>query len=172
VSSGGANLDLSLALADGQTRRAADPAFEAHCGVVQFWALAIWEQWEPVQLLDKLVSFAIRRLNDAKSKWSVVYGPAAAFVATLWRLGWTVFSATSCTDDLGVAIDLKMQSPAWVVEHVTSSVLRWRWRNVEKSYPSLDSAGVGLGPAWRPIMGALKAKDTSDWGPAQNGALR
>ena len=93
ASSGGANLDLSLALADGQSRGAADPALEAHCGVVQFWALAIWKQWVPLQLLDKLVRFANDRLGAAKSRWSVVYGPAPAFIATLWRLGWSVVSA-------------------------------------------------------------------------------
>ena len=33
----GANLALSLAVADGSSRGATDPAFEAHCGVVHFW---------------------------------------------------------------------------------------------------------------------------------------
>jgi hypothetical protein len=164
ASSGGANLDLSLALADGQSRGAADPAFEAHCGVVQFWALAIWEQWVPLQLLDKLVRFSIDRLGGAMSRWSLVYGPAAAFTATLWRLGWSVVSAAVCTDDLGEAVDLRMHSPEWVAEHVYSSVCRWRWRKVEHAHPTLNSAGAGLGPAWRPIVGALKAKDTTDWG--------
>ena len=49
---------------------------------------------------------------------------------------------------------------------------RWRWRKVEHAHPTLNSAGAGLGPAWRPIVGALKAKDTTDRGPAQKGALR
>ena len=47
VSTAGANLDLSLLLADGTSNGAADPAFEAHVGVVHHWALAVWENWAP-----------------------------------------------------------------------------------------------------------------------------
>ena len=43
----GANLDLTLVVADGFTVGAADPAFEAHTGVVHMWALAVWEAWPP-----------------------------------------------------------------------------------------------------------------------------
>ena len=43
VHSCGANLDLSLALADGKSSGAADPAFEAPTGVIHSWALAVWE---------------------------------------------------------------------------------------------------------------------------------
>ena len=54
VSSCGANLDLTLLLADGESTGAADPAFEAHVGVVYSWALAAWEKWVPRALLSRL----------------------------------------------------------------------------------------------------------------------
>ena len=41
-SSGCANLDLSWAFADGDSKGAADPAFEARSGVVHFWVFALW----------------------------------------------------------------------------------------------------------------------------------
>jgi hypothetical protein len=68
-SPGGANLDLSLAFADGDSKGAADPAFEAHCGVVHFWALALWDARVPGVLLQRLVDFAISRIGSARTKW-------------------------------------------------------------------------------------------------------
>ncbi len=112
------------------------------------------------------------RVGTARSRWSVVYGPAAALVATLWRLGWQVSSATQVVDDFGCVIDFVKQSPTWVTGKVRESVLRWRWRRVESLHTALDSGGAGRGPAWRPIVAALKQKDSPQWGPEHKGALR
>ena len=51
----GADLDLSLMLADGRGGAGADPAFDAHCGVLHMWALAIWESWVPIGLMHMLI---------------------------------------------------------------------------------------------------------------------
>jgi hypothetical protein len=45
-------LDLTLMLADGTSHGGADPAFEAHQGVLHMWALAIWEEWVPSLVLS------------------------------------------------------------------------------------------------------------------------
>ena len=82
----GANLDLAWAMADDDSKGGADPAFEVHLGVLQIWAMAAWKRWAPVPLLDKLIEDATVRLGRARNVWAVVYGPAAALIATLRRL--------------------------------------------------------------------------------------
>eukprot|EP00973_Karenia_brevis_P085866 11909965-Karenia_brevis.AAC.1 len=57
------------------------------------WALAVWEQWVPVELLCRLIGRTVARVHAASKMWSVVYGPAAALVATLSRIKWNVESA-------------------------------------------------------------------------------
>ena len=101
----GADLDLSLMVADGDSPGAADPAFEAHIGVIHFWAMATWENWVPLKLLQTVICDAKRRLSNAKSAWSHVRGPAAALVATANRLGWQVNSATHLLDDKGRVVN-------------------------------------------------------------------
>ena len=90
VSTCGANLDLTLLLADERSPGAADPAFEAHVGVVHSWSLAIWEKWFPLHMLSYLISSAQKRLTKRGPKWCLVYGPAGALVLTLRRLNWII----------------------------------------------------------------------------------
>ena len=172
VNNCGANLDITLALADGKTLGSADPAFEGHVGVVHFWSLAIWENWAPPTLLQANITDAMRRLDRARNMWNVVFGPAAACVATLNRLGWSILSAWEVIADDGENIDMRVQSPEYVKQAVTQSVARWRWRRVEKAFPSLRCAVSGDGPAWRPILKALNCKDTDSWGQTHKGAFR
>ena len=167
----GADLDLTLMMADAKSKGAADPAFAAHVGVLHMWALAVWEEWAPGPVLQIVMSDAQKRLGKAKSIWSVVYGPAAAVVATAWRLEWQVISATVFVTDRGEGIDLMMLSPAYVQNVVHQSVLRWRWRRIESKFPSLSSGGLGLGAAWHPISKALHIKDSTCWGLAEKNAL-
>eukprot|EP00973_Karenia_brevis_P039598 5468646-Karenia_brevis.AAC.1 len=116
------------------------------------WALAVWEAWVPIALLDKLIHRTCRRLDTAKHVWSIVYGPAAALIATLRRLQWVVHSACKLTTDEGVSVDLKLDSPAYIKGVVSRSVERWRWRNVESRHPALSSNGRGAGAWWKPIQ--------------------
>ena len=150
VNNCGANLDITLALADGKTLGSADPAFEGHVGVVHFWSLAIWENWAPPTLLQANITDAMRRLDRARNMWNVVFGPAAACVATLYRLGWSILSAWEVIADDGENIDMRVQSPEYVKQAVTQSVARWRWRRVEKAFPSLRCAVSGDGPRGGP----------------------
>ena len=41
---GSGDLDITLALADGSRRGRVDPAFEAHCQPIVFWAMAVWHE--------------------------------------------------------------------------------------------------------------------------------
>ena len=62
----GADLDLSLIIADGGSPGAADPAFE-RVGVIHFWGMVVWERWAPVKLLQVAISDAMKRLRGAKN---------------------------------------------------------------------------------------------------------
>ena len=86
VTNAGADLDITLLLADNKTCGAADPAYEAHIGVIQHWATAVWETWAPRAMLDYTIKNASIRLSRVKHVWSHVFGPAAAYIATLERL--------------------------------------------------------------------------------------
>ena len=168
----GADLDLTLMLADGTSHGGADPAFEAHQGVLHMWALAIWEEWVPSRVLSIVLRDAKARLQRAKSHWSVVYGPAAALVATASRIGWQVDSPTLFVTDLGVRIDLGVGSPAFLLKAVGEAVARWRWRRIEHRHPSLYSGGAGRGASWRPVLKVLRAKDSPEWGPEHKASLK
>ena len=52
-SSGGGDLDLTLALADGPSGAAADPAFSAHADPIVMWATAPWDSWLPRSSMAK-----------------------------------------------------------------------------------------------------------------------
>ena len=168
----GANLDLALMLADDRSRGAADPAFEAHVGVLFEWSLAFWEAWAPPALFVSLINDAIKRLARVKSIWNVVYGPAAAVVATASRLGWVIHSASSWTTDDGQQLDLTIDSPAFVQDLAVRSVRRWRWRRIEHHFPALYSEGQGSGADWRAVQKALRLKSTEHWSFPQKGALK
>ena len=77
-SSGGGDLDVTLAPADGSKRGRVDPAFEAHSQPIVFWATAVWHEWMARTALSKLISVARAKIAGAKNQWSEVHGPAAA----------------------------------------------------------------------------------------------
>jgi hypothetical protein len=92
---GSGELDLVLIFLDGGPRGMVDPAFAAHEDPIGHWAEATWCSWLPRCALTKMLNAAIVKQKDRKSPWSVVYGPAAAYLATARRLGWVVVSVVT-----------------------------------------------------------------------------
>ena len=93
-----------LAAADAKLRHMVDPVFVAHSEVVVHWASAVWEGWIPIVAMHKAVAKARSELTRPKRHWAVVKGPAAALVATLAKIGWTITDAvTVCTDKMEVS---------------------------------------------------------------------
>jgi len=168
----GADLDLSLVIADGPTVGAADPAFEANTGVILMWSMAAWERWYPLRMLDKLMQATIERLGPLHKLWSVVYGPAAAVYATADRIGWVMESATKIRLDDGSQLDLLMTSPAYVKTAANKAVERWRWKQVDDRYPALRDGGLGIGAWWKPILSVLRQANSPSFGYQQKGALK
>ena len=168
-----ANLDITLLLADECSIGTADLAFEARVGVDHGWSLAVWEHWAPCFMLSHLVPKAQERFSEEKSKWKLVYGPAVAgLVLPLRRIRWCIVFAFGVISDDGIRVGCAISSPSYVFSLVTSAVSRWRCRRIEEKIPALDSGGLGLGAAWRPISVALRARDSKELCPEQKGALR
>ena len=174
TSMGGGDLDITLMLADGGPRGRADPAFAAHTEPIGHWAMAVWEAWMPRRGLTRLASAAARRLSESRRPWSVVYGPAAAFVASAQRLGWVVHDACEVSMDNGQPLHFGLDSPCFVKRLVDESVRRWRWRRVEARLESLAAGGSGAGAIMQPIFRLLDPRRSGqeDWGAPQRSALR
>ena len=96
------------------------------------WAAAVWDGWMPVIPMARLIQFAKAKVLRAIRPWSVVYGPAAAFVATCERLGWKVISETTVETDQGRVIDMLLDPPKVVELEVDAAVRRWRWRRIAR----------------------------------------
>ena len=165
-------MDLALILADENARSGADPAFDAHTMPIGDWATAVWETWMPLRTMERLGSSSKKKLRKAKNTWAKVKGPAAAMVASCYRLGWTVVSGTELLTDQGETLDLLLDSPAAVKLEVARAVKRWRWRNLETLMPQLKKGGSGVGALMEPIAKLLKSKDNNEaWNPALRGSL-
>ena len=125
----------------------ADPAFEAHAAPIKYWALAIWEKWQAPDLMAESFNHAAARLRKAKrSVWDLVAGPAAALIATLWRLEWTILSPTRFRTQAGLEVDLTLDSPAAVVFQVRTDVRRWQLEQAAASFPNLVPPAPDAGP--------------------------
>ena len=170
---GGQNMDLALVVADGSKKGRADPAYDAHSLPIGEWAMAIWEGWTSISSLQCVVKDATARIEKATSKWSVCYGPGAAFVLTCARLKWTISSATVVITDVGEVLNMVLDPPRVVVMRCYESVQRWRWRRVEASLPQLAANGTGRGPIMEPIWQLLRT-DTKEegWNATHKGCLR
>ena len=58
-----------------------------------------------------LAAHAKVRLTRAKRHWDVCTGPAAAFVATAVRIGWTITDAFGGFDDCGSIVNVVKDPP-------------------------------------------------------------
>ena len=145
----GKDPNLVLIAADARLRHMVDPAFAAHSEVVVHWATAVWERWIPIASLHKSVAKARMELANAKRHWAVVRGPAAALVATLARIGWTVTDAATAFTDRMEEVSFLKDSPARIKVMVNASVRRWRWRF--SGLGGMAGEGGVEGPVWPPI---------------------
>eukprot|EP00973_Karenia_brevis_P088046 12211286-Karenia_brevis.AAC.1 len=150
-----------------------DPAFAAHAGPIGKWAEAVWCNWFHNAALSRLVEKATRKLQGRSSPWPAVTGPAAAFVASAWRLGWVVHDFASITTDTGLQMDMRRDSPEFIKSQVQIAVRRWRWRRIEEKLPSLSTERGGHGAFMAPLHRLMASRSSApDWGPKQQGALR
>ena len=127
----------------------------------------------PLRTMERLTITTKKKLRKANNTWAKVKGPAAAMVASCYRLGWSVVSGTELLTDQGETLDLLLDSPAAVKLEVARAVKRWRWRNLETLMPQLKKGGSGVGALMEPITKLLKSKDNNEtWNPALRGSLK
>ena len=98
---GGRELEMAMMILDGLPTGRADPALDAHSGVIGHWAQAVWYTWLRTDRLQTMIDDAFERTAAAHEPWRFVYGPAAALILTSERIGWQVLSATEIKTDLG-----------------------------------------------------------------------
>ena len=134
---GGKNPDLVLHVLDADNGTM-DPAFDAHILPLKFWSLAIWEKWVCFDALSNALHNVGTKLRNAKSPWSVTTGPVAALVNSLERVGWTLHSYASLSDDRGNQFDLRVDPPAVVCRAVAASVRRWRMARIARAFHGMD----------------------------------
>ena len=143
----GRNADVAYAVLDAGGR-SLDPAFAAHATPVKHWGMAIWQKWVALPELTAAFDQAHAKLSEVRAHgqkvWAAVTGPAAALIATVWRLGWTCDSAHIFRDDTGAHFDLLRMSPALVVKAVHRSVERWRFKRVCAVLPDLVPSATDL----------------------------
>ena len=146
---GGKSPDMVLHIIDGPNGTI-DPAFEAHSGPLRMWAFAWWEGWFQSEVLCKAFGEASLKVGGTEgSWWHRTAGPAAAVIASLRRLGWTMPSAQEAVDDLGTSWWFLYDPPAAVVRACHASVRRWRLARVGESMPGLIPVDCDIAPTHR-----------------------
>ncbi len=155
----GRNPVLTLLALDGE-EGTLDPAFEAHVSPVQHWALAIWDDWFPAQVICRAYVAANDKLRHCGTHiWQRVNGPATALVATVSRLGWKMESPFTVTADDGQQLDFRLDPPVAVARAVKDGVRRWRWRQAGAILPGLiptrTDAGSGAASESDIIVGCF-----------------
>ena len=124
--------------------------------------------------LSRSVEFARGKLAKSNSVWASCADAGTGFIATAYRLGWSIADAFTLIDDLGNTIDLKVSPPAVLVHEVREAVRRWCWRAIEDKVGQLNAPGTGLvGANMRPIWKLLASKEQSlRWNSNLRGALK
>ena len=111
---------------------------EAHALPVAQLATALWESWVPPSIIGDTFAAAKGKLGAcAGSYWSVVAGPVAAAIASMWRLGWQTHTVERVVDDCGVEWSLSRDGPAAIRAAVVDSVRRWRFGRITAAFPTL-----------------------------------
>ena len=120
----GRDIDTRLHVIDGPNGTM-DTAFDAHAMLAKYWALAVWQAWFPVPMLEEAVVLARKRISNCKgSVWAVVAGPTSALIASLARIGWKLLSATLAMDDIGWTCNFARDPPAAIVKAIQATVRR------------------------------------------------
>ena len=126
-------MEVALILADGVKERPADPAIEATCMPIFFWARAVWHGWLPTATSRSTLKDSQRRMTNAKRPWAVVRGPSAAMAATAAQIGWQVASPTVLVTDEGRRLLLFADPPIVILNGAKRATRKWRLRNVQQS---------------------------------------
>ena len=104
---------------------ALDPALVANAGPVEEWAIAVWEGFPSLTLLNLALKDAQARAEASRFSWSIASDGAAALVLTLARLGWRAMSARHLIPHDGRHLDLLRLAPKCVAGLVKEAARTW-----------------------------------------------
>ena len=168
---GGQCLDRALLVADGPRRGHADPAHAARTLPIGHWAQAIWGSWFSRAMLKRSFDAVVKRTAKARHPWSVANGPAAAFLLSARRLGWSAISTFGAVLHNGRPLDFRVGPPIIVVRETQASVRRWRLSNIQARSPFLPQSSDGHSIVEKPLLSLLFPSPAvaRDW-PAQHAA--
>jgi hypothetical protein len=102
-----------------------DPAFAANAGPLEEWAVAVWDGYPSLQVLNLALKGAKARIAAAKTPWKIASDVAVVFLLTLARIGWSADSARYIRTHDGGRLDLLSLAPKVVVKLAKAATQAW-----------------------------------------------
>ena len=116
---------------------AVNPNLAANVGPIKAWASASWEGWARVDQMTEVFKYNNSKLKEMQpNHWNGVRGPAAAVVATCIRLQWRSEDGIHFRDDVGMRLDITLDSPQVFANAAKRSVARLNIDAVLKHLPA------------------------------------
>lgn len=123
-------------------------------------------------MAETVIGRTLPKLLTARSIWTLVFGLAAAFVASAQRIWWSIVNAVSIVADDGQLIRLDLDSPAAVAEAVHAAVVRWRDARIVAALPGPARTTSQVCIFWRRIYAVLESEHNPEvWSASQRGGL-
>ncbi len=121
----------------------------AHVQPIHSWALAHWQEWQPIDSLHSAAQKAQAKVfQSGLDHWNRVSGLATAVVAMASRIGKQFLSGSRLEADDRAQFDLTVDPPIIVAEAVKRAVRRWRHARLRPCLASYQlSQTCGLPPA-------------------------
>ena len=120
-----------------------DPNFCAHELPLQQYAKCCYEEWIPLDILQKAFDETDEKVQKANFAWNNAEGPIAASILTARRLEWTFESATVLKTHAGHRLELTIDSPAFITQQATLAVRRMIDKEITTEFPALGARANG-----------------------------
>ncbi len=101
-----------------------DPASKFLLPSLQNWAGAVWESDPPVEVMEAAWRIGSRTVLAKQDPAAASTGPASAYLAVLFRVGWRAPAWHSVCTRMGYVLDLRLECPHTVTKYYMDD-LRW-----------------------------------------------
>ena len=92
--------------------------------VVFQWAMAVWESFPKLHVIQTCLEGATARTQKLKAPWAAAAAPAEVAVLSLRRIGWKLEAGHTIVTDMGQKLELQRLPPALVKALVEEGALR------------------------------------------------
>ena len=163
----GANVGLRLRCFQGGAGR--DPAI-LHAGQTgRAWALAVWEGFPHVALLERCLRGSASKLHGQTNPWRLASDPIDAYVLLIARLGWQIETPRYIVDDLGCKFDMLRLAPGSVEQLFRAGASRWSDRD---SLTKSDLTGQWCAPVFWEALKPWLHRTRPQWSSHHQACLR